>query len=104
MSLLFSNYTALGAVHKYWYGEHLKYYDSNYNGHEFKWALGEDDGQESQMCCSPWGHNESDMTELLNYNNSIYLSTPSTSKIGNKTIIAVSYMFKYVVYPVFFIA
>ena len=67
MSLLFSNYTALGAVHKYWYGEHLKYYDSNYNGHEFKWALGEGDGQESQMCCSPWGHNESDMTEWLNW-------------------------------------
>ena len=45
--------TALGAVHKYWYGEHLKYYNSNYNGHEFKWALGGGDGQGSLVCCSP---------------------------------------------------
>ena len=24
------------------------------------------DGQGSLMCCSPWGHKESDMTEQLN--------------------------------------
>ena len=36
------------------------------NGHEFKQALGDGEGQGSLACCSPWGHKESDMTELLN--------------------------------------
>ena len=36
------------------------------NGHEFEQALGVGDGQESLACCSPWGHNQSDMTERLN--------------------------------------
>ena len=34
--------------------------------HEFGQALGVGDGQGSLMCCSPWGHEESDMTEQLN--------------------------------------
>ena len=29
-------------------------------------ALGVGDGQGSLVCCSPWGHKESDMTEQLN--------------------------------------
>ena len=37
-----------------------------FNGHEFEQALGVDDGQGSPVCCSSWGHNESDMTEQLN--------------------------------------
>ena len=28
--------------------------------------LGVDDGQGNLVCCSPWGHKESDTTELLN--------------------------------------
>ena len=36
------------------------------NGHEFEQALRVGDGQESLVCCSPWGHMESDMTERLN--------------------------------------
>ena len=32
----------------------------------FEQALGVGDGQGSLSCCSPWGHKESDMTELLN--------------------------------------
>ena len=36
------------------------------NGHEFEQAPGVGDGQGSQACCSPWGHQESDTTELLN--------------------------------------
>ena len=32
------------------------------NGHEFEQTLGDSEGQESLMCCSPWGHKESDMT------------------------------------------
>ena len=34
-------------------------------GHEFEQALGFDDGQESLMHFSPWGHKESDTTERL---------------------------------------
>ena len=33
------------------------------NGHEFEQALGVGGGQGSLVCCSPWGHKESDMTE-----------------------------------------
>ena len=36
------------------------------NGYEFKRAFGVGDGQGSLACCSPWGHKESDMTELSN--------------------------------------
>ena len=37
------------------------------DGHEFEQALGADDGQGSLVCCSPWSHKESDMTEWLNW-------------------------------------
>ena len=37
------------------------------NGHEFKQAPGAGDGQGSLVCCTPWGHKESDMTEQLNW-------------------------------------
>ena len=33
------------------------------NGHESEQALGDDEGQGSLECCSPWGCKESDMTE-----------------------------------------
>ena len=36
------------------------------DGHEFEQALGVGDGQGSLVCCSPWGHKESDMTERMN--------------------------------------
>ena len=35
------------------------------NGHESEQALGVGDGQGRLMCCSPWGHEESDRTERL---------------------------------------
>ena len=35
------------------------------NGHEFEQDLGDGEGQGSLVCCSPWGHKESDMTERL---------------------------------------
>ena len=35
-------------------------------GHEFEQALGAGDGQGSLLCCSPWGHKETDTTERLN--------------------------------------
>ena len=30
--------------------------------------LGDNEGQESVVCCSPWDHKESDMTQRLNNN------------------------------------
>ena len=36
------------------------------NGHEFEQAPGDGEGQGSLVCCSPWGHKESDTTERLN--------------------------------------
>ena len=30
------------------------------NGHEFEQSLGDGEGQGSLVCCSPWGHKESD--------------------------------------------
>ena len=31
------------------------------SGHEFEQALGGVEGQGSLVCCTPWGHKESDM-------------------------------------------
>ena len=36
------------------------------NGHDFEQAPGVGEGQGSLVCCSLWGHKESDMTEQLN--------------------------------------
>ena len=36
------------------------------DGHEFEQVPGVSDGQGSLVCCSPWDHKESDMTEWLN--------------------------------------
>ena len=40
------------------------------NGHEFEQALGVRDGQGRLVCCSLWGHKESDTTEKLNWTDS----------------------------------
>ena len=40
------------------------------NGHELEQTPGVDDGQGSQACCSPWGHEELDTAEPLNYKDS----------------------------------
>ena len=39
------------------------------SGHEVEQTLGDSEGQGSLACCSPWGHKELDMTELLNKSN-----------------------------------
>ena len=33
------------------------------DGHDFKQAVGDGEGQGSLACSSPWGHKEVDMTE-----------------------------------------
>ena len=37
-----------------------------FNGHESEEAPGDGEGQGSQLCSSPWGRKELDMTEQLN--------------------------------------
>ena len=39
-----------------------------FNGRESEQTLGDNEGQGSLACCSPWGHKESDTTEQLNNN------------------------------------
>ena len=36
-----------------------------FNEHEFEEAPGDGEDQRSLVCCSPWGHKDSDMTEQL---------------------------------------
>ena len=43
------------------------------NGHEFEQAPGDGEGQGSLVCCSPWGHKESDTTEQQQQSEWIYL-------------------------------
>ena len=44
-----------------------------FDGHEFEQAPEVGDGQGSLVCCSPWGHRESDTTERLNNNKMKFL-------------------------------
>ena len=41
-------------------------YHHRLNGHEFKPALEDGEGQGSLVCCNPWGHKQTDITERLN--------------------------------------
>ena len=43
-----------------------------HDGHEFAQALGDGEGQGIPVRYSPWGRNESDMTEPLNNNKNIF--------------------------------
>ena len=38
------------------------------NGQEFEQTQEDSEGQESLVCCNPWGHKESDKTQQLNSN------------------------------------
>ena len=40
------------------------------DGHEFEQTPGDSEGQGSLVCCSPWGHRKSGMTERMNNNKS----------------------------------
>ena len=44
------------------------------NGHEFEQTLGVGDGQGRLVCCSPWGHKESDTIWQLNNNGKTHIS------------------------------
>ena len=59
------------------------------NGHEFVQALGDGDRQGSLACCSPWGHKESDMTELLS-SSTLWLGSDQESRRGEEWRVASS--------------
>ena len=42
------------------------------NGHEFEWTPGVGDGQGGLACCDSWGYKESDMTEWLNWDHTVF--------------------------------
>ena len=52
------------------------------NGHEFEQTLGDGKGQGGLPCCSSWGLKESDTTERLNNNNSVYTSFSICTKFS----------------------
>ena len=45
-------------------------------GHEFEYTPGDSEGQGSLVCCSPWGHRESDTTERLSSNRELDSVSP----------------------------
>ena len=49
-------------------GEMVKYYHQ-LNEYELEQSPGDSEGQQSLACCSPWGHKESQASQLLNDNN-----------------------------------
>ena len=55
-------------------------------GHEFKQTLRIGKGQGSLVCCNPWDCKDSDMTEWLNWTESILLSKIEVIKKNNKII------------------
>ena len=44
------------------------------NGHEFEQTPEDSEGQRSLVCCGPWGHKESNVTERLNNNHLFQIS------------------------------
>ena len=54
------------------------------------WEFG--DGQGSLVCCSPWGHKESDMTEWLNNNNKMWIEFISGGGITSHFLCMLSLM------------
>ena len=55
------------------------------NGHEFMQAPGVGEGQGSLVCCSPWGHKESDTTDWLNWTELELYSLLCASLGGKRT-------------------
>ena len=41
------------------------------SGYESEQALGDGEGQGGLVCCSPWGHKETNTTEQLNKNDGL---------------------------------
>ena len=61
------------------------------NGHEFGQTQGNSEGQGSLACCNPWSHKESGMTEQLNNNVGIAITTFITPSflVVNSTMLTI---------------
>ena len=57
------------------------------NETELGQTLGDSEGQGGLVCCSPWGHKESDMTGRLNNNNITESQKKLTQDCKSTTII-----------------
>ena len=51
------------------------------SGHESEQVPGDGEGQGSLACCSPWGHKELDITELLNNSEDQHLGSSQFKSI-----------------------
>ena len=54
------------------------------NGQEFEQTPGDSEGQGSLVCCSSWGHKESDRAERLH--NSNITQSPPCRELGTQSI------------------
>ena len=52
-----------------------------FNGRESEWTPGDGDGQGGLACCDSWSHEESDMTERLNWTDMNFFKSDLTSNI-----------------------
>ena len=55
------------------------------DGYGFEWTLGVGDGQGGLVCCSPWGHKESDTTEPLNWTELILRNREKNTSQGGES-------------------
>ena len=55
------------------------------NVHESEQTPGDNEGQKSLTCCSPWGHTELDTTQGLNTTTKIKDNTVSQETTNDKT-------------------
>ena len=58
------------------------------NGHESEQTLGDNEGQGSLECCSPWGCKELDITERLNTSKRHEYKDSLTPCDGNKVAVS----------------
>ena len=57
------------------------------DGHEFEQTAGVSDGQGGLVCCSSWGHKESDTTEQMNWTEWKICFHPSTIHLLNGSLL-----------------
>ena len=53
------------------------------DGREFEWIPGVGDGQGGVVCCSSWGHKESDTTERLNWTGKKTIKNTNIWRLNN---------------------
>ena len=62
------------------------------NGHESEQTPGDGEGQESLVCCSPWGCKESDTTECLNNNKTLTPTLVPTFNLPSSETTSINFL------------